>query len=89
MSSNDYKLVKASLLHADRALAIFKIGLSPTSLYSIAEHLAKHVSAMLAAGPDSMDFIPIVIGLMLKLTCDKEVQALLKAEEAANAAEED
>lgn len=82
---NNYKLIKASLLHADRALAIFKIGLSPTSLYSITEHITKHIAAMLAAGPGCMDLVPIIIGLMLKQTCEKEVQAFLKAEETADA----
>lgn len=88
MDNNDYKLVKASLLNADHALAIFKTGLSPTSLYSIAEHIAKHTVAMLKAEPGCMDLIPIIIGLMLKQTCDKEVQAFLKAEEAADATQD-
>ena len=83
---NNYKLITTSLWYADHALAVFKIGLSPTSLYSIAEHIAKHTAAMLAAGPGCMDLVPIIIGLMLKQTCDKEVQAFLKAEEAADAA---
>lgn len=86
MPNTDYKLVKTSLLHADRALAVFETGLSPTSLYSIAEHVAKHTAAILAAGPGCMDLIPIVIGLMLKQTCGKEVKAFLKAEEVADAA---
>lgn len=89
MSSTDYKLVKASLLQADRALAIFKIGLSPTSLQSLAKHIARHALAMQNADPKPMDLIAIIIGLMLKLLCDKEVQAFLKAEEAADAVEKD
>lgn len=85
MHDVDYKLVKASLLQADGALRIFKIGLSPTSLDILAKHIARHALAMLNADPKPMDLIAIVIGLMLKLTCDKEVRAFLKAEEAANA----
>lgn len=85
MSSNSYKFIKASLSRADGALAIFKIGLSPTSLEALAEHVAKHIHAMLGAGAGCMDLVPIIMGLMLKQTCDKEVQAFLKAEEAADA----
>lgn len=86
---NSSKLITRSLWYADHALAVFKTGLSPTSLHSIAEHIAKHTAAMLAAGPDCTDLVPIIIGLMLKQTCEKEVQAFLKAEEAADAVKED
>lgn len=89
MSNADYELVKASLSQADGALRIFKIGLSPTSLESLAKHIARHALAMQYADPKPMDLIAIVIGLMLKLTCDKEVRAFLKAEEVANAVEQD
>lgn len=88
MSNDVYKLIKFSISQADNALKIFKIGLSPTSLDSIAEHVVKHTNAMLAAGPGCMDFVPIIIGLMLKSTCDKEVRAFLKAEEAADATQD-
>ena len=89
MHDVDYKLVKASLLQADWALGIFKIDLSPTSLESLAKHIARHALAIQDADPKPMDLIAIIIGLMLKLTCDKEVRAFLKAEEAANDTEKD
>lgn len=85
MSNAKYKLVRASLSQADGALEIFRMGLSPTSLDSIANHTARHALAMLDAKPEHVDLVAIVIGLMLKLTCDKETRAFLKAEEAANA----
>lgn len=82
---NDYKLIKITLSHADNALRVFKLRLSPTSLEAIASHITKNTFGMLAAAPKTIDLIPIIIGLMLKLTCEKEVQAFLKAEEAADA----
>ena len=85
MKSADYKLVSANLWYADKALEIFKIDLSPTSLDSIAKHIARHVHAMQSADPKPTELIAVIVGLMLKLTCDKEVQAFLKAEEAADA----
>lgn len=86
MSNNNYKLIKAALSQADNALEIFKIGLSPTSSESLARHIARHTLGMLSAEPKPIDLICVLIGLMLKLTCDKEVRAFLKAEEAADAA---
>lgn len=88
MSDANYKLVKASLSQADGALKIFKMNLSPTSLDSLATHTAQHIRAMLAAEPGCMDLVPIIAGLMLKFTCEKEARAFLKAEEAANAEED-
>lgn len=88
MHGVEYKLVKASLSQADRALEIFKINLSPTSLESLAKHIARHALAMQDANPKPMDLIAIIIGLVLKLLCDKEVQAFLKAEEAADATQD-
>lgn len=88
MSNVNYELVKASLLQADGALGIFKIGLSPTSLESLAKHIAQHALAMQDVDPKPMDLIAIIIGLMLKLLCDKEVRAFLKAEEAADATQD-
>lgn len=88
MSNADYKLVELSLSQADGALDIFKKGLSPTSLDSIARHTTTHLNAMLSAGPGCIDLVPIIIGLMLKLTCDKEARAFLKAEEAADAVQD-
>lgn len=89
MHSNHYNLIRASLLQADRALEVFNIGLSPTSLEALARHIAKHALGIAAAEPKPMDLIAIILGLMLKQTCDKEVQAFLKAEEAADAVKED
>ena len=86
MANNNYDLVKAAMLQADRALEIFKLDLSPTSLESLARHIARHTLGMLSAEPKPIDLVCIIIGLALKLTCDKEVQAFLKAEEAADAA---
>lgn len=82
---NDYKLIKNTLSYADDALRVFKLHLSPTSLEAIASHIMKNTFGMLAATPKTIDLIPIIIGLMLKLTCEKEVQAFLKAEETADA----
>lgn len=89
MPSNNYNLVSTSLSYADDALAIFKIGLSPTSLEAIAKHIAKHTIAMSMSEPDPVNLIDVIIGLALKLTCEKEVKAFLKAEEAADAVEKD
>lgn len=85
MDNDDYKLIEASLLQADKAIKIFKIDLSPTSLHSLAIHIARHTLGMLGAEPKPIDLVAVIMGLMLKLTCDKEVQAFLKAEEAADA----
>lgn len=84
--NNNYELIKASLSQADKALEIFKIDLSPTSSEALARHIAKHTLGMLGAAPKPMDLMGILIGLMLKLTCDKEARAFLKAAEAADAA---
>lgn len=86
---NNYELIKVCLSQADEALRIFKIGLSPTSSESLARHIARHALSMLSAEPRPKDLICILVGLMLKLTCDKEVRAFLKAEEAADAVEKD
>lgn len=88
MDNNDYKLIKASLLRGDSAIEIFKIDLSPTSLHSLARHIARHTLGMLGAEPRPIDLVAVIMGLMLKLTCDKEVQAFLKAEEAADVAQD-
>lgn len=82
---NDYHIIKSCLSIADEALNIFKIGLSPTSLDSLANHISRHILGMLAAKPSQTRLVMLTIGLMLKLTCNKEVQAFLKAEEAADA----
>jgi hypothetical protein len=88
MPSNNYNLVSTSLSYADNALAIFKIGLSPTSLESLAKHITRHTLAMAAAQPEPMDLIGVIVGLLLKQTCGNEVQAFLKAEEAADATQD-
>lgn len=89
MPSNNYNLVSTSLSYADDALAIFKTDLSPTSLEVLARHIAKHALYMAKAEPKPMDLIAIILGFMLKQTCDKEVRAFLKAEEVADAVKED
>lgn len=89
MPSNNYNLVSTSLSYADDALAIFKRDFSPTSLEAIATHIAKHAIAMSISKPDPMSLIGVIVGLQLKLICDKEARAFLKAEEAANDIEED
>lgn len=86
MDNNDYKLIEVNLLQADRAIEIFKIDLSPTSLRSLAIHIARHTLGMLGTEPKPLDLVAVIMGLMLKLTCDKEVRAFLKAEETADAA---
>jgi hypothetical protein len=88
MDKTCYKLIKASISQADKALEIFKIDLSPTSLESLAKHIARHALAMAAVQPEPMDLIGIILGLILKQTCGNEVRAFLKAEEAANAAQD-
>lgn len=88
MPNNNYDLVRTSLSYADDALAIFKIGFSPTSLEAIAKHIAKHAIAMSMSNPDPMNLIGVIAGLALKLTCDKEVRAFLKAEETADATQD-
>lgn len=88
MPSNNYNLVNISLSYADDALAIFRRNFSPTSLEAIATHIAKHTLAISMSNPDPINLIGAIVGLELKLTCDKEARAFLKAEEAANDAEE-
>lgn len=88
MPNNNYDLVRASLSYADDALAIFKRDFSPTSLEAIATHIAKHAIAMSMSKPDPINLIGVIVGLQLKLICDKEARAFLKAEEAANAEED-
>lgn len=89
MPSDNYNLVSTSLSYADEALVIFKRDFSPTSLEAIARHIAKHTIAMSMSEPDPMNLIGTIVGLELKLICDKEARAFLKAEEAANDTEED
>jgi hypothetical protein len=69
-------------------LATFKRNFSPTSLEAIATHIAKHAIAMSMSKPDPVNLIGVIVGLELKLTCDKETRAFLKAEEAADAAQD-
>ena len=88
MPSNNYNLVSTSLSYADDALAIFKRNFSPTSLEAIAKHIAKHAIAMSMSKADPMNLIGVIVGLQLKLTCDKEARAFLKAEEAADATQD-
>lgn len=88
MDKTCYKLIKASISQADKASEIFKIDLSPTSLEALAKHVAKHALAMAAAKPEPMNLIGIILGLVLKQTCGNEVRAFLKAEEAADAAQD-
>ena len=88
MPSNNYGLVSTSLSYADDALAIFKRDFSPTSLEAIATHIAKHAIAMSMSKPDPVNLIGVIVGLQLKLTCDKEARAFLKAEEAADATQD-
>jgi hypothetical protein len=89
MPSNNYNLVSTSLSYADDVLAIFKRNFSPTSLEAIATHIAKYTIAMSMSKPDPVNLIGVIVGLQLKLTCDKEVRAFLKAEETANDTKED
>lgn len=84
--SNNYGLIDCALRAAGRQLDIFKIGLSPTSLETLANHIGKHTLAMIAVQPNKIQLIGIIIGLCIKLTCEKEVRAFMKAEEAADAA---
>jgi hypothetical protein len=61
-------------------------------LEAIATHIAKHAIAlsmsMSMSKPDPVKLIGIIVGLQLKLTCDKEARAFLKAEEAADATQD-
>ena len=84
----DIGLIKAALEVSDNFLNVFKKDLSPTSLEAIGDHIAKYTTALLMSGAHVTDVIPILIGLSIRCTCDKEVQAFLKAEEAANAAQD-
>lgn len=84
----DIGLIKAALKASDGFLNIFKKDLSPTSLEAVSDHIAEHTIDLLRSGAHVPDLIPILIGLGIKCTCDKEVQAFLKAEEAANAAQD-
>lgn len=84
--SNSYGLIDCALRDAGRHLDIFKIDLSPTSLEALADHIGKHSFAMMAVQPNKIQLIGIIMGLCIKLTCEKEARAFLKAEEAADAA---
>ena len=84
--SNSYGLIDCALRDAGRQLDIFKIDLSPTSLETLANHIGKHSLAMMAVRPDKIELIGVIVGLCIKLTCEKEARAFMKAEEAANAA---
>ena len=84
----DIGLIKAALKVSDNFLNVFKKDLSPTSLEAIGDHIAEHTIGLLRSGAHVTDLIPILIGLGIRYTCDKEVQAFLKAEEAANAAQD-
>ena len=83
----DIGLIKTVLKASDSFLNVFKKDLSPTSLEAIGDHIAKHTTALLMSRTRVLSMIPILIGLGIRCTCDKEVQAFLKAEEAANAAQ--
>lgn len=84
--SNNYGLIDCALRDAGRQLDIFKIDLSPTSLETLATHIGKHSCAMMASQPAKIQLIGIIMGLCIKLTCEKEARAFMKAEEAADAA---
>lgn len=84
--SNDYGLIDCVLRDAGKQLDIFKIDLSPTSLEALANHIGTHSLAIMAAQLNNIQLIGIIIGLCIKLTCEKEARAFLKAEEAADAA---
>ena len=84
----DIGLITAALKASDGFLNIFKKDLSPTSLEAVGDHIANHTIGLLQARAHVPDSIPILIGLGIRCTCDKEVQAFLKAEEAANAAQD-
>jgi hypothetical protein len=90
MPSDNYNLVSTSLSYADDMLATFKIDFSPTSLEAIATHIAKHAIAMSMSmsKSDPINLITVIVGLALKLTCDKEARAFLKAEETADATQD-
>ena len=84
----DIGLIKAALEVSDDFLNVFKKDLSPTSLEAIGDHIAKLTTGLLMSGAHVTALIPILIGLGIRCTCDKEAQAFLKAEEAANAAQD-
>ena len=84
----DIGLIKAALKASDDFLNVFKTDLSPTSLEAIGDHIAEHTIDLLRCRARGCDLIPILIGLCIRCTCDKEVQAFLKAEEAADAAQD-
>lgn len=82
----DIGLITAALKASDDFLNIFKKDLSPISLEAVNDHIANHTIGLLQSGARVMSLIPILMGLGIRCTCDKEVRAFLKAEEAANAA---
>lgn len=84
----DIGLIKTALKASDGFLNIFKKDLSPTSLEAIGDHIAEHTIGLLRSGAHGPALIPILIGLGIRCTCYKEVQAFLKAEEAADAAQD-
>lgn len=84
--SDSYGLIDCALRDADRLLDIFKIDLSSTSLEALAKHIGEHSFAMIAVQPNKIQLIRIIMGLCIKLTCEKEARAFMKAEEAADAA---
>lgn len=81
----DICLITAALKASDDFLNIFKKDLSPTSLKAVGDHIAWITTGLLQSGAHVLNLIPVLIGLGIRCTCDKEVQAFLKAEEAANA----
>lgn len=87
MDHNDYYgLIYWALKDADRQLDIFKKDLSPTALEAVGKHIAQHSIAIRMVEPDMYQLIRMIMGLCIKLTCEKETRAFLKAEEAADAA---
>lgn len=82
----DATLITAVLKAGDDFLNSFKQGLSPTSLKAVGDHIAIYSIGLLKSDAHVPDLIPILIGLCIRCTCDKEVQAFLKAEEATDAA---
>lgn len=84
----DIGLITTSLKASDGFLNIFKKDLSPTSLEAVGDHITVHTISLLQSGACVPNLIPILIGLCIRCTCDKEVRAFLKAEEAANAAQD-
>lgn len=89
MKHNDYYgLIDCALRDAEEQLDIFKKGLSPTALEAVGKHIVEHSIAMGMVKPDMFQLIGIIMGLCIKLTCEKETRAFLKAEEAADAAQD-